>query len=58
MLVISIPTGETSGNCKINGEAKDFEIKESRYFNFRPAGSSEAWDSREIITTMAWRQWA
>jgi hypothetical protein len=50
MLFVCIPNDELKGQCRINGEPKDFEIDPARRtFAFRPAGSDAAWDRRQIL---------
>jgi hypothetical protein len=55
MLLIPIPNGETAGKCRINGEPCEFTIADG-VFSFRPAGSSDAWDRRQIMAAMEGEQ--
>lgn len=50
MLMIPIPSGETSGSCRINGETCEFKISGDE-FAFRKVGSPE-WDRRAIAQRM------
>ncbi len=54
MLLLSLPNGQTEGDCKINGEACEFQIEDNR-LGFRPKGSDGRYDVRTILHAGAWQ---
>src|SRR3954466_827443 len=51
MLFVSIPKGETQGECKINKKPCQFVISEGR-FSFRPVEGDQPWDRRKILDAL------
>lgn len=47
MLMLTLPNGDMSGHCRINGNECEYEIEDNR-LSFRPKGGDE-YDTRTIL---------
>jgi hypothetical protein len=48
MLIVSLPNAVTQGDCKINGQDCDFEIRGTQ-FRFRRKSEELPWEVRQIL---------